>query len=276
MVVDMMSRMSLFVAGQSRLSSKKGRAAMLIGDMDISRLMVYVQQVEEKKLRERKKFRNKRAKVGNEFGQQKSNVNHSSFTQRQKGTALSSGSTPTPKNKSEYCGQNSRVKPSYSQGSVAQRGSKPPACAKTTPRGATSSTGGGANRLYAITSRHEQENSPNVVTERLCKPFCVSTPVEESILAERVYRDCPDSINHKSSMADLVKLDMVDFDVILGMDWLHACYASLDCRTRVVKFQFSNEPVLEWSSSSAVPKGRFILYLKARKLVSKGCVYHLV
>jgi len=25
-----------------------------------------------------------------------------------------------------------------------------------------------------------------------------------------------------------------------------------------------------------VPKGRFISYLKARKLVSKGCVYHLV
>ena len=182
---------------------------------------------------------------------------------------------------------------------------------RTTPRGATSSTGGGANRLYAITSRHEQENSPNVVTgmikvfafdvyalldpgaslsfvtpyvankfdvlpERLCEPFCVSTPVGDSILAERVYCDCPVSINHKSTMADLVELDMVDFDVILGMDWLHACYASVDCRTRVVKFQFSNEPVIEWNSSSAVPKGRFISYLKARKLVSKGCVYHLI
>ncbi|PBO41484.1 hypothetical protein CKX42_26525, partial [Escherichia coli] len=77
-------------------------------------------------------------------------------------------------------------------------------------------------------------------------------------------------------MVDLIELDMVDFDVILGMDWLHACYASIDCRTRVVKFQFPNEPVIEWSSSSAVPKGRFISYLKARKLVSKGCIYHLV
>ncbi len=46
-------------------------------------------------------------------------------------------------------------------------------------------------------------------------------------------------------MADLVEIDMVDFDVILGMDWLHACYASIDCRTRVVKFQFPNEPVIE-------------------------------
>ena len=35
---------------------------------------------------------------------------------------------------------------------------------RMTSRGATSSTSEGANRLYAITSRHEQEISPNVVT----------------------------------------------------------------------------------------------------------------
>ena len=97
-----------------------------------------------------------------------------------------------------------------------------------------------------------------------------------SLFNERVYRDCVISINHKDIMANLIELDMVDFDVILGMDWLHACYASIDCRTRVVKFQIPNEPVIEWSSSSTVPKGRFISYLKVRKLVSKGCIYHLV
>ncbi|KAK4721628.1 hypothetical protein R3W88_011861 [Solanum pinnatisectum] len=42
MVADMRSRMSLFVVGLSRLSSKEGKAAMLICDMDIARLMVYV------------------------------------------------------------------------------------------------------------------------------------------------------------------------------------------------------------------------------------------
>ncbi|KAH0637918.1 hypothetical protein KY289_037833 [Solanum tuberosum] len=314
MVADMRGRMSLFVAGLSRLSSKEGRDAMLIGDMDISKLIVYVQQDEEEKLRDREEFRNKKAKTGSESGQQKGNVNRPSFQQRQKGPALSSASAPVPRNKIEYTGHNSqsfRAGPARSQNSMAQGSNRVLACArcgrvsitrpkrepiqfqchmsqevhpgncrqgqtgcfKTTPRGATSSTGGGVNRLYAITSRHEQENSPNVVTgmikvfafdvyalldpgaslsfvtpyvanqfdvlpERLYEPFCVSTLVGESILAERVYRDCLVSINHKSTMADLVELDMVDFDVILGMDWLHACYASIDCRTRAIKFQF--------------------------------------
>ncbi|XP_049410640.1 uncharacterized protein LOC125873834 [Solanum stenotomum] len=56
MVVDMRSRMSLFVIGLSRLSSREGRAAMLIGDMDIARMMIHVQQVKEEKLKDREEF----------------------------------------------------------------------------------------------------------------------------------------------------------------------------------------------------------------------------
>ena len=70
-------------------------------------------------------------------------------------------------------------------------------------------------------------------------------------------------------MVDLVALDFVDFDVILCMDWLHTCYTSIDCRTRVIKFHIPNGTVIEWISSSAVPKGRFTL-------VSKGFIYHFV
>uniref|UniRef100_M1DZG1 Gag-pol protein n=1 Tax=Solanum tuberosum TaxID=4113 RepID=M1DZG1_SOLTU len=217
MVKDMMSRMSLFIAGLGRLSSKEGKAAMLIGDMDISRLMVYVQQVEEEKLRDREEFKSKKAKTGNESVQQKGNVNRSSFQQKKKGPAPSSASAPALRNKGEYYGHFLKECPKNKQGSGnlgnrAQSSSVSPPD-RAAPRGATSGTGGGANRLYAITIRQEQENSPDVVT---------------------------------------------------------------DCRTRVVKFQIPNEPVIEWSSSSTMPKGRFISYLKERKLVSKGCIYHLV
>ena len=79
-------------------------------------------------------------------------------------------------------------------------------------------------------------NQFEILPRELCEPYCVSTLIRESILTKRVYPDCPISINQKNIMTDLVELEMVDFDVILGMDWLHACYASIDCKTRVVKF----------------------------------------
>lgn len=44
------------------------------------------------------------------------------------------------------------------------------------------------------------------------------------------------AFNHKTTMDDLVLLDIIDFDDIVGMDWFHAYYASIDSNTRVVKF----------------------------------------
>ena len=137
-------------------------------------------------------------------------------------------------------------------GNKAQSSSAAPP-GRDVPRGATCGTGDGTNRLYALNNCQEPENSPDVVTgmikfftfdvyalldqekvyffvtpyvanqfvilpEKLCEPFCVCTRVGESILAERFYRDCPIYINHQSTMTDLIDLDMVDFDVILGME----------------------------------------------------------
>lgn len=84
------------------------------------------------------------------------------------------------------------------------------------------------------------------------------------------------SVGGRNTLVDMIELDMVDFDIIRGMDCLHSCYDSLDCRTRGVIFQFPNKPVIIWKGGSLVPKGRFISYLKAQKLISKWCLYHLV
>ena len=101
----------------------------------------------------------------------------------------------------------------------------------------------------------------SVIPETLSEPISVSTPVGDPVIARRVYKNCPVTISHKVTSADLVELEMVYFDVILGMDWLHSLYASVDCRTRIVLFLFPDEPILEWKGSSLAPMGRFFSYL---------------
>lgn len=107
-------------------------------------------------------------------------------------------------------------------------------------------------------------------------PFFIFTPVGDSMVAKRVYRGCVVFVGGKETLVDLIELDMVNFDVILRMDRLYSCYASLYCWTLKVIFKFLNEPIIEWERGSLVPKGRFISYLIDQNLISKGCHYHLV
>ncbi len=69
------------------------------------------------------------------------------------------------------------------------------------------------------------------------------------------------SVCGRETLVDIFELDMLDFDVILEMDWSHSCYVSLDYRNHKFIFKFPNKPVIEWEESSLVPKERFISYL---------------
>ncbi|XP_070054559.1 uncharacterized protein [Nicotiana tomentosiformis] len=88
--------------------------------------------------------------------------------------------------------------------------------------------------------------------------------------------DCVVMLRHQDTVDDLIELRMVDFDVIMGMDWLYSWFSKLDCRIRTVRFEFQNEPVIEWKDDDVVPKGRFISYLEATKMINTGCIYHSV
>ena len=55
---------------------------------------------------------------------------------------------------------------------------------------------------------------PEVIVE----PFSVLTHVGDSIIARRVYRNCFVSIHSRETVADLIELDIIDFNAILGMD----------------------------------------------------------
>ena len=73
-----------------------------------------------------------------------------------------------------------------------------------------------------------------ILPKVLNDPIVVCTPLGENVRTDGVYKDFPIVVSGKTMCANLIKLPMHDFDIILSMDWLQSCYACLDCHSRVV------------------------------------------
>ena len=61
--------------------------------------------------------------------------------------------------------------------------------------------------------------SLDISCECLDLPIRVSTPVGDSVVVDWVYRLCSITLIGYDTHAHLKVLDMIDFDMILGMDW---------------------------------------------------------
>ncbi|XP_070010704.1 uncharacterized protein [Nicotiana sylvestris] len=111
--------------------------------------------------------------------------------------------------------------------------------------------------------------------DSLSSPVYVSTPVGDSIVVDRFYRSCLVTIRGFETRANLLFLNMVDFDIILGMDWLSPHYATLDCHAKTVTLAMPGIPRVEWSGTLYHTLSRVISFLKAQRMVEKGCVAYL-
>ncbi|KAL4010633.1 hypothetical protein IC575_030136 [Cucumis melo] len=72
--------------------------------------------------------------------------------------------------------------------------------------------------------------------EPLHHVLSVSTPSGECMLSREKVKACQIEIAGHVIEVTLIVLDMLDFDVILGMDWLAANHASIDCSRKEVTF----------------------------------------
>lgn len=71
MVKHMRNRMSFFVANVRRACISQGKVAMMIGDMDISWLIIHVHQKKLEKLRDREEYKIMKPQTRSESAQQK-------------------------------------------------------------------------------------------------------------------------------------------------------------------------------------------------------------
>ncbi|XP_070035732.1 uncharacterized protein [Nicotiana tomentosiformis] len=94
----------------------------------------------------------------------------------------------------------------------------------------------------------------------------------ESLFAEYVYRACQIRVEGRDTLADLIVLDMIDFDMFMGMDWLSSCYAIVDFHAKIVKFEIPKRTQF-YSKKGQVPKiCKVVSFMKAQRLLKKGCL----
>ena len=70
--------------------------------------------------------------------------------------------------------------------------------------------------------------------------FVTVTPVGDVYRSTSWFKDVPIKIGNSILYANLVEIEMCDFDAIIGMDWLNAHYAMIECHRKRVRFSLPN------------------------------------
>ena len=68
---------------------------------------------------------------------------------------------------------------------------------------------------------------------------------------------------------DLVLFDVMDFDVILGMDWLSQQFATVNYRRKEVIFRIAEVEEFEFAGDKSSSPQNFISAITARKILRK-------
>ncbi|XP_070029926.1 uncharacterized protein [Nicotiana sylvestris] len=147
-------------------------------------------------------------------------------------------------------------------------------------KGIISVYGRGASVLFDPGSTYSYVSSLfahflDIPRESLGSPIYVSTHVGDYVVVDRIYRSCVVIFCGFKTREDLLLLDMTDFKVILGMDWLYPYHAVLDFHVKTVTLAMPELPRLEWKGSSVNTSSWVISFQKALHMVEKGCLDYL-
>ncbi|KAL0551700.1 hypothetical protein IC582_010789 [Cucumis melo] len=106
--------------------------------------------------------------------------------------------------------------------------------------------------------------------EPLHHVLSVSTPSGECLLSKEKVKACQIELAGHVIEVTLIVLDMLDFDVILGMDWLAANHASIDCSRKEVTFNPPSMASFKFKGGGSKSLPQVISAIRASKLLSQG------
>ncbi|KAA0056483.1 reverse transcriptase [Cucumis melo var. makuwa] len=115
----------------------------------------------------------------------------------------------------------------------------------------------------------------NRMLKPLSEGLAIYTPVDDVLLVNEVLRNCEVLVEGISLLVDLLPLELQRLDVILGMDFLFAHYASMDCHRKEVVFRKPGFAEVVFRGMRKAVSRSLISVLKAEKLLRKGCTAFL-
>ena len=78
-------------------------------------------------------------------------------------------------------------------------------------------------------------------------------------------------VEGRELLVDLVLLDVIDFDVIVGMDWLAKHNTIVDCREKEVTFRIPNDEEFRFKGDKSSMPHNLISAIIAKKMLRRGC-----
>ncbi|KAL0313648.1 UNVERIFIED_CONTAM: Retrovirus-related Pol polyprotein from transposon.6 [Sesamum radiatum] len=111
--------------------------------------------------------------------------------------------------------------------------------------------------------------------EPLGHDLCVSMPAGAVILVNTIARSCPIVVEGVTLYADLVVLNLREFDVILGMDCLASNHALVDCQTKEVAVEVNGQMKTVIMGERKVIPNCLISAVTAFNLIKEGCEAYL-
>ncbi|XP_048427369.1 uncharacterized protein LOC125471209 [Pyrus x bretschneideri] len=126
---------------------------------------------------------------------------------------------------------------------------------------------------YVISHTFAQVTQPHPT--RLGYDLEFAMPKRERCYVDCVYPRCPVMVEDIVMPANLISLDIVDFDVILGTYWLHYNQANIDCYGKTVTFHRPGLPEVTFVGEQSRVRHGVISAIRAKKLLEKGCQGYL-
>lgn len=74
---------------------------------------------------------------------------------------------------------------------------------------------------------------------------------------------------------DLTILDMIDFYLIFGMDWLSPYNVFLYCQANIIDLVMMGVVSLEWKGTLNLYTKGIMLFLRSQQMIEKGCLSYL-